>query len=97
MEIIEHDMAWLRNLHDVLLHRIASINLKHDGQDIRTALVEEPTVPSLPVSPNQVAVILVVLAGGIGSGPGAGRLVGHPRRPLPLARRVAEPSCGCPC
>jgi polysaccharide biosynthesis transport protein len=68
VEIIERDMSWLRNLHDVLLTRIANINVKHDGQDIRTALVEEPTMPSAPVYPKRTIVILLVLAGGIGIG-----------------------------
>jgi polysaccharide biosynthesis transport protein len=68
LEIVEHDVTWLRNLHDVLLNRIASIDLKHEGQEIRTALVEEAKIPSDPVSPKLLVVALLVLAGGLATG-----------------------------
>ena len=68
LDILEHDLKWLRDLHDVLLNRIASIDLKHEGSDIRTAVVEEPKGGGRPISPNLRMVIVLVLAGGFGAG-----------------------------
>ena len=70
LEIIEHDLTWLRNLQKVLLDRIASIELKHEGPDIRTALVEPPKAPNSPVSPLFHVVALLTLAGGLAMGLG---------------------------
>ena len=68
LDILEHDLKWLRDLHDVLLNRIANIDVKHEGSDIRTAVVEEPKGSTSPISPNLRMVIVIVLAGGLGSG-----------------------------
>ena len=68
LDIIEHDVKWLRNLHDVLLNRIASIDLKHEGPDIRTALVEEPTGGDTPIYPKLYSVLALSLACGLAVG-----------------------------
>lgn len=62
IEILEHDLNWLRDLHDVLLKRIADLDMKHEGPDIRTAIVNEPLICTIPVSPSLKKVILLVLA-----------------------------------
>jgi len=58
VEILEHDLKWLRNLHDVLLNQIASVDLKQDSHDIQAAVVNEPKPVLRPVSPNLFRVLL---------------------------------------
>ena len=68
IEIIEHDVKWLRDLHDVLLNRIANIDLKNEGPDIRTSIVSEPVKATAPISPNLRRVFLMALVAGLGLG-----------------------------
>lgn len=68
IEILEHDLTWLRDLHDVLLKRIADLDMKHEGPDIRTAIVSEPLICTSPVSPSLKRVALLVLTAGISVG-----------------------------
>jgi capsular exopolysaccharide synthesis family protein len=51
LEIVEHDLRWLRELRATLLNQIASIDLKQSQGEIRTAVVSEPVVSNSPVSP----------------------------------------------
>jgi capsular exopolysaccharide synthesis family protein len=66
--ILEHDLKWLRDLHDVLLNRIASIDLKHEGLDVRTTKIDEPVVELRPVSPKLLATVLCCFTVGLGVG-----------------------------
>ncbi len=68
VEILEHDLTWLRDLHDVLLKRIADLDMTHEGPDIRTTIVSEPLLSTTPVSPSLRKVGLLVLAAGLGIG-----------------------------
>lgn len=68
LEMLKHDLTWLRDLHDVLLNRIATIDLKQDGTEIRVAVVKDPVVPEKPASPNLKFVILAALVGGLAIG-----------------------------
>lgn len=68
VEILEHDLEWLRNLHDVLLKRIAELDMRQEGPDIRTAIVSEPVFNETPVSPSLRRVAALVLVAGIGAG-----------------------------
>jgi capsular exopolysaccharide synthesis family protein len=68
LEIIRHDLQWLRGLHDALSSRIANMDLKHEGAEVRTSLLEEPKANDNPVSPNLRVVLLMVVAGGVGAG-----------------------------
>ena len=68
LQIIEHDLKWLRSLQDKLLDKIADIELKHDGQEVRTAVVHEPVEAEAPVSPNLRRVIMMALAAGLAAG-----------------------------
>lgn len=68
VEILEHDLKWLRDLRDVLLNQIASVDLKQDHGDIRTAVVSEPALPKKPIWPKLPLVGLCCLLGGLGAG-----------------------------
>jgi capsular exopolysaccharide synthesis family protein len=68
LEIIQHDLNWLRGLHDALSSRIANMDLKHEGAEVRTSLLEEPKANDSPVSPNLRTVLVLVLVGGVGAG-----------------------------
>ena len=65
VEILEHDLRWLRNLHDVLLNQIASVDLKQDSHEIQAAVVNEPKPILRPVSPNLLRVLLGAMALGV--------------------------------
>jgi len=68
LKILEHEIQWQRSLHDVLLDRIANIQLRQDGQEIRMAVVQEPVVNASPVSPRLKRVGLLALLAGLGIG-----------------------------
>jgi len=68
VESIKHEVEWLRKEHDALLDKIADIELLQDGQEVRTAVVQEPVEATDPVSPNLRHVILMVLVGGLALG-----------------------------
>ncbi len=68
LEILEHDLRWLRDLRDVLLNQIASVDLRQDHGDIRTAVVSEPVLPLSPVWPKLPLVAACCLLGGVGAG-----------------------------
>lgn len=68
LEILEHDLRWLRDLRDVLLNQIANVDLKQDHGDIRTAVVSEPVLPSSPVWPKLPLVGACCMLGGLCAG-----------------------------
>jgi capsular exopolysaccharide synthesis family protein len=68
VEILEHDLKWLRDLRDVLLNQIANIDLKQDRGDIRTAVVSEPALARFPIWPRLSIVLAACLAGGLAVG-----------------------------
>ncbi|MBN1908381.1 MAG: polysaccharide biosynthesis tyrosine autokinase [Pirellulales bacterium] len=68
LEMLEHDVKRLRELGDVLVKQIASIDLQQGGQGVQAALIDPPKVDERPVSPKLSKVILLVLLGGLGSG-----------------------------
>ena len=68
LEILEHDLKWLRNLRDVLLNQIASIDVKQDRGDVRTAVVSEPAMPKSPTWPKLSTILIVCVFGGTGIG-----------------------------
>jgi capsular exopolysaccharide synthesis family protein len=65
LEMAEQDLKWLRELRETLLNQIASIDLKQDQGDIRTAVVSEPVVNERPVSPRLSLIGAICLAGGV--------------------------------
>ena len=68
VEVLEHDVQRLRDLGDVLVKQISSIDLKQDGQDVRAAVIDQPVPVDRPVSPRRAHVVLLVLFGGLGAG-----------------------------
>jgi len=68
IEILEHDLQWLRNLHDVLLNQIANVDLKQDSHEIRTAIVHDPKAVESPISPNLYRTLAAALALGLALG-----------------------------
>jgi succinoglycan biosynthesis transport protein ExoP len=66
--MLEHDLSLLRNLHDVMLNRIATLDIHENQADVRVAVVSEPTLPQDPVSPRLSYVAAVCLLAGSGAG-----------------------------
>jgi succinoglycan biosynthesis transport protein ExoP len=64
VELLERDIKRLSDMNDVLLNQIASLDLKHSGQEVRVAVIEEPKVINAPVSPRLSLVIFLTLSGG---------------------------------
>ncbi|MDA1038716.1 MAG: Wzz/FepE/Etk N-terminal domain-containing protein, partial [Planctomycetota bacterium] len=62
LDIVEHDLRWLRELRNTLLNQIASVDLRQENGGVRTTVVREATVPLKPVSPKLSLTILAVLA-----------------------------------
>ncbi|HTQ40702.1 MAG TPA: polysaccharide biosynthesis tyrosine autokinase [Pirellulales bacterium] len=63
IEILDHDVKWMRNLRDVLLNQIANIDLRQDQGEIRTAVVSEPAVEPA-IWPNGKRIALMSLLAG---------------------------------
>ena len=70
LQLLEHDLKFLRDLRDVLLEKIASTDLRQDHNDIRTAVVSEPVTPKSPVWPRLPLVAAGCLAAGLAGGLG---------------------------
>lgn len=68
LQLLEHDLKFLRDLRDVLLEKIASTDLRQDHNDIRTAVVSEPILPKNPVWPKLPLVAAGCLAAGLAGG-----------------------------
>lgn len=68
LQILEHDLKFLHDLRDVLLNKIASIDLKQEHGDIRTAVVSEPALPKWAIWPKLSSIAVFSLAGGLGLG-----------------------------
>ena len=64
IELLERDVKRLGDLNDVLLNQIASLDLQQSGQEIRAAVVQEPSLPSRPVSPRLSRVGIMALFSG---------------------------------
>ncbi|MFM8633616.1 MAG: GumC family protein, partial [Planctomycetia bacterium] len=68
LDLVDHDIKWLRELRNTLLNQIASIDLRQDNGGVRTTVVREPVVAEKPVSPKLALTVLAVLVGGLGIG-----------------------------
>jgi len=66
IELLERDVKRLSDMNDVLLNQIASLDLRQNGQEVRVAVIEEPTVCTAPVSPRLSYVVLMTIVGGFG-------------------------------
>ncbi len=79
IELLERDVKRLSDMNDVLLNQIASLDLRQNGQDVRVAVIEEPTVATSPVFPRLSYVVLVTLVGGFGAALAPGHVAGRVR------------------
>jgi capsular exopolysaccharide synthesis family protein len=70
LNLLERDLKFLRDLRDELLNKIASVDLRQDHGDIRTAVVSEPTLPKSPVWPRLSIIGVCSLMAGLGTGMG---------------------------
>lgn len=68
IEIIEHEVQRLRDWDDLLLNRIASVDIKQEGPEVRVEVVNEPTKAGTPASPNAYRVVLLVMIAGLAAG-----------------------------
>lgn len=68
LEMVEFDVKWLRDLHETLLKKLADVNLRQDGPEIRTSVVSEPVKNEKPISPSLRIVVFATLLGGLGLG-----------------------------
>jgi capsular exopolysaccharide synthesis family protein len=66
IELLERDVKRLSDMNDVMLNQIASLDLKQNRQEVRVAVIEEPTVTHKAVSPRLGQVILLTVVGGFG-------------------------------
>jgi len=70
LDILEHDLRWLRELRNTILGQIASIDLRQEHGGVKTTVVREAAVPASPVSPRLTLTILLCTAAGIAAGLG---------------------------
>jgi len=68
LEILQHDLAWRQKLRDALVEKISSFELKQNGQEIRTKIIQEPIANPTPVSPRFLRVLLMSLFAGLAMG-----------------------------
>ena len=64
----ERELVVLTNLHDALVNRLAKIDISGEYERHRLTVVQEPTAPEIPVSPNLARTLLGCFVGGIGLG-----------------------------
>ena len=67
IELLERDVKRLSDMNDVLMNQIASLDLRQNGQDVRVAVIEEPTMTTSPAFPRLSYVVLFTLVGGFGA------------------------------
>jgi succinoglycan biosynthesis transport protein ExoP len=68
LAIVESELERLRRMHETLLNRTETIDMRRDRADVRVAVVGEPTASDKPVSPRLSLVAVLCLLGGLGSG-----------------------------
>jgi capsular exopolysaccharide synthesis family protein len=68
LENKERDLKRLRGWNEQLVNKITEINLKQDGQGVRTEVVQDPKVPPGPIAPNKRRVGMLALLAGLGVG-----------------------------
>jgi len=65
---VEHDLTRLRSLYDVLMNRLANIDINQESSTLRVRPISEPTTPKKPVSPQLAVVVILCLVIGSGAG-----------------------------
>jgi polysaccharide biosynthesis transport protein len=67
IEMLERDIKRLNDMDGVLVEQLASLDLKHNKQEVRVAVIAEPKVNASPVWPNLHLVILLTALAGLGT------------------------------
>lgn len=70
LQIAEHELQRLRNLHETLLNRISNIDINQDRGHVRAAVVSYPSALDRPVSPRLSMVLVLCVGGGLAAGVG---------------------------
>lgn len=65
---LEHEVQRLRDLSDVLVQQMATNDQSEAEQEIRLEVIAPPQPIDRPISPNLATVVLLAIAGGLGSG-----------------------------
>jgi len=95
LEMLENDLKWMNELREVMLKQIANYDLRQNQSDIRTAVVEEPTIGKRPVWPRLIQVMGLCLVAGLAVGLSAvyvtDVLDDHFRSPEELQGRLQVP------
>ena len=68
LDIVNHDIKWLRQLRSTILDQIASVDLRQEQGGVKVTIVREPAAPQRPVSPNLVLTLVATILGGLGAG-----------------------------
>ena len=68
VQVLEHELDRLRQLHETLLNRIADLDIQENQSGVRTSIVDDPKVDARPVSPQLKLVGLMCLLLGSASG-----------------------------
>ncbi|MGW8257551.1 MAG: GumC family protein, partial [Thermoguttaceae bacterium] len=64
VELLERDIKRLGDMNDILLNKLASLDLKQNGRDVRVTVIEEPKVVSAPIWPRRgVVFFLSIICG----------------------------------
>jgi len=70
IQTLERDERRLGDESDELFKKITAVDLKKDGSEVRTAVIQQPKPSLRPVSPRLSYVGILVLLGGLGAGVG---------------------------
>ncbi|MBL8848595.1 MAG: polysaccharide biosynthesis tyrosine autokinase [Planctomycetaceae bacterium] len=68
VQLLEHEVDRLRQLHESLLNRIADLDIQEDQSGVRTTIVDDPETDSRPVSPQLRLVGLICILCGSAAG-----------------------------
>ncbi len=68
LENNQRDLGRLRSWNEELLKKITDINLKQEGQEVRTEIVQDPVAAVSPMLPNKRRVALFALVAGLALG-----------------------------
>ncbi len=65
LQLVQHDLDLLRNLHDTLVNRLAQLDLTREQAEVRMAVVNPPALPLRPVSPRAASLFPMALCVGL--------------------------------
>jgi capsular exopolysaccharide synthesis family protein len=68
IQTLERDEKRFGNEYDELFKKITDLDLRRDGSEVRTAVIQQPQPGLRPVSPRLSYVLILVVLGGFGAG-----------------------------